>query len=315
MGVLPIGGWGGGGGASLPAGTSGYIMRYIGGSWVARELSASGLAAARPAAAAGREGQFYWATDATAGLELSECVHQGGSTYAWTIVPYGATATGVALVQAASAAGARTAIGVYSAAEVDAAVAGAGGFPTPLLVTSANATVTDASPAGDGSAAIDSSGIITLTTDPALPGSFAAGPKVSLPFTLDAGSRFRARVRLVSKAGPSSNSVLALYFKGVAGLAIFARISGQIGVWDLGVAVPATAPVSALWDGSEYLEIRMVDGYLHFGVWQGTTYTTVYLTTTTVRPTTVGVMLGRDGGAATQTVVTDSFEITDLRAW
>lgn len=185
----------------------------------------------------------------------------------------------------------------------------------PLLLTSANATVTDATPAGDGSAAIDSSGVITLVAENALPGGFAAGPKVSLAFTGDAGSRFRARVRLVSKSGPSSDSLLALYFKGVAGLAIFARISGQIGVWDLGGGVPATASVTALWDGSEYLEIRMVDGYLHFGVWQGTTYTTVYLTTTTVRPTTVGVMLGHVAGGATQTVTLDGFRITDLRAW
>lgn len=185
----------------------------------------------------------------------------------------------------------------------------------PLLLTSANATVTDATPAGDGSAAIDSSGVITLVAENALPGGFAAGPKVSLAFTGDAGSRFRARVRLVSKSGPSSDSLLALYFNGVAGLAIFARISGQIGVWNLGVSVPATASVSALWDGSEYLEIRMVDGYLHFGVWQGTTYTTVYLTTTTVRPTTVGVMFGHVAGGATQTVTLDGFRVTDLRAW
>lgn len=112
MGVLPIGGWGGGGGASLPAGTSGYIMRYIGGSWVARELSASGLAAARPAAAAGREGQFYWSTDAAAGLELAECIHKGGATYAWEVVPYGATATGIALVQAANPAAALAVLGI-----------------------------------------------------------------------------------------------------------------------------------------------------------------------------------------------------------
>ena len=185
----------------------------------------------------------------------------------------------------------------------------------PLLLTSANATVTDATPAGDGSAAIDSSGVITLVAENALPGGFAAGPKVSLAFTGDAGSRFRARVRLVSKSGPSSDSLLTLYFRNATGMGVYARISGQIGVWDLGGGVPATASVTALWDGSEYLEIRMVDGYLHFGVWQGTTYTTVYLTTTTVRPTTVGVMLGHVAGGATQTVTLDGFRVTDLRAW
>ena len=183
------------------------------------------------------------------------------------------------------------------------------------LLTSANATVTDASPAGAGSAAIDSSGVITLTTDPALPSDFAAGPKVSLALSGDAGSRFRARVRLVSTAGPSSDSYLALYFRNATGMGVFARINGQIGVWDLGGGIPAIASVTALWDGTEYLEIRSFDGLVHFGVWQGTTYTTVYLTTTTVRPTTVGVMLGHVAGGATQTVVLDAFTITDLRAW
>ena len=79
--------------------------------------------------------------------------------------------------------------------------------------------------------------------------------------------------------------------------------------------VPTILALATLWDGSEYLEIRMVDGYLHFGVWQGTTYTTVYLTTTTVRPTSVGVMLGHVAGGATQTVTLDGFRVTDLRAW
>ena len=192
---------------------------------------------------------------------------------------------------------------------------GAAVTPTPILLTSANATVTDASPAGAGSAAIDSSGVITLTTDPALSGDFAAGPKISLAFTGDAGSRFRARVRLVSKSGPSSDSYLALYFRNATGMGVFARNNGQIGVWDLGAGIPAIASVTALWNGTEYLEIRMVDGYLHFGVWQGTTYTTVYLTTTTVRPTTVGVVLGAGTTPSTQTVVLDGFRVTDLRAW
>jgi hypothetical protein len=227
-----------------------------------------------------------------------------------------ASALGLGAVTAtgANAAAARAAIDAYSTAQVDAAVAAAS-RPAPLLLTSANATVTDATPAGDGSAAIDSGGVITFVAENALGGGFAAGPKISLAFTGDAGSRFRARVRLVSKSGPSSDSLIALYFNGDWGRAIYARFWGQIGVWDLVGGVPATAPVSALWDGSEYLEIRMVDGFLHFGVWQGTTYTTVYLTTIGVRPTTVGVMFGHVAGGATQTVTLDSFEITDLRAW
>jgi hypothetical protein len=98
--------------ARLAAGSAGYILRVAGGTPAWRELFDPGLLAARPAAAAAREGQWYWVTDAAAGLELSLCVHKGGGTYAWEVVPYGVTATGVTLVQAANAAAARTAIGV-----------------------------------------------------------------------------------------------------------------------------------------------------------------------------------------------------------
>ena len=94
----------------LPIGSTGYVPRVVGGTVAWRELSATGLLADRPAAAAGREGQRYYATDAAAGLELSECVHKGGATYAWETVSYGVTATGVALAQAASATAAAAAI-------------------------------------------------------------------------------------------------------------------------------------------------------------------------------------------------------------
>ena len=100
--------------ARLAAGSAGYILRVAGGTPVWRELFDPGLLAARPAAAAAREGQWYWATNAAAGLELSLCTHQGGGTYAWVTVPYGVTATGVALVQAADAAAARAALGLAS---------------------------------------------------------------------------------------------------------------------------------------------------------------------------------------------------------
>ncbi len=94
----------------LAIGSMGYVPRVVGGTVAWRELSAAGLLADRPAAAAGREGQRYYATDAAAGLELSECVHKGGATYAWEVVSYGVTATGVALTQAASATAAAAAI-------------------------------------------------------------------------------------------------------------------------------------------------------------------------------------------------------------
>ena len=102
----------------LAIGSTGYVPRVIGGTVAWREISAAGLLADRPAAAAGREGQRYYATDATAGLELSECVHKGGATYAWEVVSYGVTATGVAVAQAASATAGLTALGGAAAADM-----------------------------------------------------------------------------------------------------------------------------------------------------------------------------------------------------
>jgi len=97
----------------------------------------TGLLADRPAAAAGREGQRYYATDAAAGLELSECVHKGGATYAWEVVSYGVTATGVALTQAATAADARTALGAWPGAVTVEDMTGTGWTTTAGASTSA----------------------------------------------------------------------------------------------------------------------------------------------------------------------------------
>jgi hypothetical protein len=98
--------------ARLAAGSAGYIQRIVAGTPVWRELSSAGLVGVRPNPVATREGQWYWSTNAAAGQELAVCTHQGGSTYAWVTVPYGVTSTGVALVQAADAAAARTAIAI-----------------------------------------------------------------------------------------------------------------------------------------------------------------------------------------------------------
>lgn len=280
--------------------------------------ASGGLLAARPEASAAVVGQTYLATDAGPAGTLYACITDGAGAFDWAPIYLAddSDAEGTATVADGAGGLQKTSADVSGfLAAADAAAMRAILALPPLLLTSANATVTDASPAGDGSAAIDGDGVITLSAEDALAGGFAAGPKISLPLSGDAGTRFRARVRLISKSGPSSDSLLALYFVGAAGLAIYARISGQIGVWDLGASVLATASVSALWDGSEYLEIRMVDGYLSFGVWQGTTYTPLYLTTTTVRPTSVGVMFGHVAGGATQTVTLDGFTVTDLRAW
>ena len=97
--------------ARLAIGTGGYVLRAVAGTPGWREVSAAGLLSARAAAAAVREGQTYWATDAAAGLQLSICLHQGGAAYGWETLAYGVTATGAAVVQAADAAAARAAIG------------------------------------------------------------------------------------------------------------------------------------------------------------------------------------------------------------
>jgi hypothetical protein len=103
--------------APLAIGTNGYVLRSVAGTPAWREISAAGTAAARPTpAAAVREGQTYWSTNAAAGLELSICLHKGGATYAWETLAYGVTATGAALVQAADVPAQRTALGLGGAA-------------------------------------------------------------------------------------------------------------------------------------------------------------------------------------------------------
>ena len=102
----------------LAIGTGGYVLRSVAGNPAWREISAAGLLANRAAAAAVREGQTYWATDAATGQKLSICLHQGGVAYAWETLAYGASATGAAVVQAANAAAARAAIGITTRSPV-----------------------------------------------------------------------------------------------------------------------------------------------------------------------------------------------------
>jgi hypothetical protein len=99
----------------LAAGTNGYMMRVVSGRPAWREYAGYGLIDDRPGAAAVREGMIYWTTDAAAGLELSKCINKASGTYTWERIPYGVTATGIALVQAADAAAARAAIGAGGA--------------------------------------------------------------------------------------------------------------------------------------------------------------------------------------------------------
>lgn len=113
-----IAGKAGGAPDRLAAGSAGYIMRVVSGQPAWREISAAGLAAARPDAAAAREGQTYWSTDAAAGAQLSICVHKGGATYAWELLAYGApglpVATGAGEVPVSTGAGATYAASPFS---------------------------------------------------------------------------------------------------------------------------------------------------------------------------------------------------------
>lgn len=109
----------------LPAAAAGYFLRIAAGRPAWREFSAAGLIGARPGAAAVREGMVYWATDGAAGLEASQCLHKGGSTYAWEVMPYGVTATGAALVRAANTAAAATAVGLGAVTATGATAAAA----------------------------------------------------------------------------------------------------------------------------------------------------------------------------------------------
>jgi hypothetical protein len=122
-----IAGKAGGAPDRLAAGAAGYILRVVSGQPAWREISAAGLSGVRPAAAATREGQTYWSTDAAAGAQLSICVHKGGATYAWELLAYGApglpVATGAGEVPLSTGAGT-----AYAAAnfgdEVASAIAG-----------------------------------------------------------------------------------------------------------------------------------------------------------------------------------------------
>ena len=70
-------------------GTGGYVLRSVAGNPAWRELSAAGLLSpGRQPAAAVREGQTYWATDAAAGQQLSICLHKGSAVYAWETLAY-----------------------------------------------------------------------------------------------------------------------------------------------------------------------------------------------------------------------------------
>lgn len=72
----------------LAIGTGGYVLRSVAGNPAWREISAAGLLKDRAAAAAVREGQTYWATNAATGQQLSICLHKGGATYEWENLAY-----------------------------------------------------------------------------------------------------------------------------------------------------------------------------------------------------------------------------------
>lgn len=173
----------------LPISTAGYILRIVNGLPAWRELFVAGTS--RPAAASTREGQWYWTTNAAAGLELAVCTHQGGTTYAWVTVPYGVTATGGALVQAADAAAARLAIG---------AAAGS----TPLFeagngwsLVASQVSGTAATTYANGVDGLPGLARFTMTTSGNPTAAALNGPRIERAIAWDFAKRWRIRVSYV----------------------------------------------------------------------------------------------------------------------
>ncbi len=248
-----IAGKAGGAPDRLAAGSAGYILRVVAGQPTWRELFSPGLLAARPAAAAAREGQWYWATNAAPGLELAVCSHQGGATYAWVTVPYGVTATGAALVQAATAAAARSAL-------CDRAISIPG-----LTATSGTGTAVAAT--GTLSYANGQTGLV-YADFPRLVGphgtsiwAFDAAVRITVT---GAPSNQTAASLAVGTTGSVYNSVVMIRLFGDGGIDGL-DISG-IPVWS--VYTPGTVPV----DGTGWLRVRVQAGTMTFWTGVGASY-------------------------------------------
>jgi hypothetical protein len=241
--------------ARLAAGSAGYVLRSVAGTPAWRELSAAGLAAARPNAVATREGQTYWSTDGAAGLELAMVVHKGGTTYDWETLAYDVTATGAALVQAADAAAARAAL-------CDRAISLAG-----LTATNGNGTAVAAT--GTLSYANGQTGLV-YADYPRLVGAhgtsiWAFDASVRITIT-GAGSANTAASLGIGSTGSVYNSLVMIRLFGdgqIDGL----DLSGSP-VWS--VYTPGTVPV----DGTGWLRVRVQAGVMTFWTGVGATYAT-----------------------------------------
>jgi len=245
--------------APLAIGTAGYILRVVGGTPAWRELFAPGLLAARPAAAAAREGQWYWVTNAAAGLEMSLCVHKGGGTYAWEVVPYAVTATGVALVQAADAAAAQAAL-----------------FDVPMPISGFTA---DGGTAGGSATA--ATGTLTLP-GASTTATWAETPRLTRALPVDPLA-WEIAARLVQFTNGNSDQQASLRIAqtsaGLAttqSLALFRAFGG--GGYDFftggggGAANANYSPGTIVFDGLTWVRVRLNYGLVTLWTGRGATY-------------------------------------------
>ena len=242
----------------LAIGTAGYILRAVGGTPVWRELFDPGTSGTRPGAASTREGQWYWSTDAAAGLEMSVCTHQGGGTYAWVAVPYGVTATGAALVQAADAAAAQAAL-----------------FDVAMPISGFTA---DGGTAGGSATA--ATGILTLPAATAT-STWAETPRFTRALAVDPFA-YEVAVRLVAFTnGTNSQQASLRIAQTPAGLAttqslVLFRAFGDGGYdfWtgSVGAANANYSPGVILFDGLTWVRVRYNYGLVTLWTGRGATY-------------------------------------------
>lgn len=273
--------------ARLAAGSAGYILRVVGGTPVWRELFAPGLLAARPAAAAAREGQWYWSTNAAAGLELAVCTHQGSGVYAWVTVPYSVTATGVALVQAADAAAAQTALGLT----------------TPSLDTGNGWTINNVAGCV---ATFPGNGIARFTLSSSPIREDAESTNVERPFAYDGGAQYRVSVRPRAITQTAGAIYPCLYLRNASRIVLFVWVypSNQVcaGAWTsggIGLQPPGFVSQTFNLDGTSSFNFNLNGLNIPF-VSVGTSYlpTAVYTHSLNFVPTHIGVCVNCAAGSS-----------------
>ncbi len=308
-----IAGKAGGAPDRLAAGAAGYILRVVSGQPAWREISAAGLAVNRPNAVATREGQTYWSTDAAAGAQLSMCVHKGGTTYAWEILPYGGpglpAATGAGEVPVSTGAGTTYAaspisdeIGVVLAAFLGGTagqtVIGDGAGDVTMTSADVSALLASADAPGMRSALCDRA--ISLAGLTATNGNGTANPSTGTLSYADGQTglvyadfprlvgphgtsiwAFDASARITVTGAPSNQTAASLAVGttgSVYSAVVMIRLFGDGGIDGLDIS---GSPVWSVYtpgtlpvDGTGWLRVRVQAGTMTFWTGVGATYAT-----------------------------------------